>query len=68
MPRTPFNPRKPEKTLNIEVTGKEAHLIKCLRKLAFGKGIIHKANGVLIRFETTESMILDEDEGLMIED
>ena len=59
-----FTPTKPEKRLVIEVSGREAHLIKELRKIDFGKVLIHKANGLLIRIEPNESVLITEDEGL----
>lgn len=58
----PFVPHKPEKMVTLEITAKEAHLINCLRMLEFGKGVVHKASGVLVRFETTESILLTDDD------
>jgi len=63
MPDT-FTPNIAEKHLRIEVTAKEAHLIKVLRKYSFGKIMVYKANGVLIRVEPNESQLLNEDDGL----
>ena len=58
-----FEPYKPEKKTKVEITAKEAHLLKCLKKCSFGKIIVHKANGVLVRVESSESVLLSEEEG-----
>jgi hypothetical protein len=63
MPET-FAPFKQEKLLRVEITAREAHLLKVLRKYPFGKIIVHKANGVLIRIEPNESQLINEDDGL----
>ena len=60
----PFVTNQPTKKLKVEITAKEAHLLKVLRKYTFGKIVVHKANGVLVRVEPTESTLLDEKEGL----
>jgi hypothetical protein len=62
-----FEPFKQEKTIMVEITGKEAYVLKYLRQFAFGKFTIHKANGVLVRVESNESKIVDEKEGLGLE-
>jgi len=59
----PFVPARPEKTIRVEVTAKEGHLLKCLRQYSFGKFTIHKANGKLVRIEASESILLTEEEG-----
>ena len=63
MPNT-FTPFKEEKLLRVEITAREAHLIKVLRKYSFGKIMVYKANGVLIRVEPNESQLINEDDGL----
>lgn len=60
----PFTPHKPDKKILIEVSVKEAHLIKVLRKYEFGKIVVHKANGLLVRVEPNESQLLNEHDGL----
>lgn len=60
----PFVPFKPEKMIRAMITAKEAHLLKSLRKFSFGKVIVHKANGVLVRVELGESILLNENDGL----
>ena len=59
-----FVPHKPEKRKKFELTGKEIHLVECLRKVSFGKVVVHKANGTLVRVENVESILLDEEKGL----
>jgi hypothetical protein len=59
-PQATFTPTKPEQKVNMEVTAREAHLIKELRKCNFGKVIVFKANGILVRLETSESVLLNE--------
>lgn len=41
---------------------REAHLLKVLRKYDFGKIIVHKMNGMLVRVELNESLLIKEDE------
>ena len=60
----PFVPEVPEKKIIIEATGKEAFLIKTLRKYPFGKFIVHKANNLLVRVEINDSQMIKEEEGL----
>lgn len=59
-----FVPEQPVKMLRVEITAKEAHLLKILRKYPFGKIMVHKANGMLVRVEPTESTLLNEEAGL----
>lgn len=61
-----FAPNKPEKTIEVIISAREAHLLKILRKYSFGKIIIYKANGILVRVEPTESQLISEDEGLNV--
>ena len=62
-----FEPHKEEKTLRAEITAREASLLKALRKYAFGKFTVHKANNILVRLESNESILIDEKEGLILE-
>lgn len=59
-----FTPNKPEKKITAEISAREAHLLKILRKYSFGKITIHKANGILVRAEPMESHLLNEQEGV----
>lgn len=59
-PEATFTPTKPEQKVNMEITAREAHLINELRKCNFGKVIVFKANGILVRLETSESILLTE--------
>lgn len=61
-----FTPNRPEKMIKVEISAREAHLLKILRKYNFGKIMVFKANGVLVRVEPTESRILNEEEGIDI--
>jgi hypothetical protein len=60
-------PNKPEQVIITEVTAKEAHLIMELRKIGFGKVIVHKANGLLVRIEPTDSILLNDEDGLALQ-
>ena len=62
--QNPFVPDKPEKMITINVSGKEANLIKILRKYPFGKFVVHKANNLLIRIEINDSKMIKEENGL----
>ena len=61
---TTFKPHTPEKKIIVRITAKEAHLIKILRGYEYGKILVHKASGVIVRAEPTESQIVNEDDGL----
>ena len=63
MPK-PFNPPLPEKELTIVVTAREAHLIKILRKYPFGKILVHKTDGRVVRAEPNQTVLIEEKEGL----
>lgn len=56
-----FKPFKPEKTVDCTITKREAIILSKLRRFSYGKFIIHKANGILIRVETNDSQLIDED-------
>lgn len=58
-----FVTNKPEKLVKVIIWAKEVHLLKILRKYQFGKIVIHKANGVLVRVEPTDSILINEEEG-----
>ena len=60
----PFVPELPEKIITIKASGKEANLIKILRKYPFGKFVVHKVNGVLVRIEINDSRMIKEENGL----
>ena len=60
----PFVTEQTTEKIKVEITAREAHLLKVIRKYPFGKIVIHKANGILVRVEPTESTLLDEKEGL----
>jgi hypothetical protein len=59
-----FHPEVTEKYIEVKITAKEAHLLKVLRKYSFGKIMIHKINGSLVRIEPSESILINETEGL----
>ena len=61
-----FNPPKPNKIIAMNITAKEAHLLKILRKINFGKIIVQKMNGQLIRVEPSVSVLLTEEEGMSL--
>ena len=61
-----FSPPKVEQKVEMTVSAKEAHLLMVLRKYRFGKIIVHKADGILIRVEPNESQLLTEEDGLKL--
>lgn len=54
-----FTPHHKEEEIVVKITKKEAVMIHKLRKHAFGKFVIHKANNVLTRIEITSSEMLE---------
>ena len=60
-PTQEFKPFQPEKRVTVTITKREAVLLYKLRKICFGKIMIHKMNGVLVRIEPTGSELIEED-------
>lgn len=56
-----FTPHKEDKYIVVKIKKREAVLIQKLRKYAFGKFIISKANNVLTRIEINNSEMIDEE-------
>jgi len=61
---TPMNSK--EVFIKMEITGKEAHLLKVLRTINFGKVIVQKMDGKLVRVEPSESILLNDQDGLCL--
>lgn len=57
-----FVPYKPETMRTMEVSVREAQVIDIIRKTSFGKFTVHKANGVIVRIERDESIMITDDE------
>jgi len=57
-----YKPFEPEKTIQVVITRREAILLQKLRKYPFGKIMVHKMNGVIIRVEPQSSELIDESE------
>jgi len=58
---TTFAPHKAQEEVLVKITKREAILVQKLRKYVFGKFIIHKANGLLVRLEINDSQLIEED-------
>jgi hypothetical protein len=56
-----FEPHRPDKHVVVKITTKEADLIQKLRRYQFGKFLVHKIGGNLIRVEITDSQIITDD-------
>jgi len=61
---TQFAPEQPQRKVVVEITAREAHLIKIIRKCSFGKIVVHIANGLVVRAEPNESQLINEVDGL----
>ena len=55
----PFVPNIPEKKVDVTITEREAILLQKLRKFPFGKILVHKVEGFIIRIEPTNSILID---------
>ncbi len=55
-----FTPHKPQEEVVIKVTKREAVLLQKLRRYAFGRITVHKANALIVRIEATDSEMIDE--------
>ena len=56
-----FVPESKQEEVVVKIMKKEAVLLQKLRRYAFGKFVIHKANGILTRVEISESQLIEED-------
>lgn len=65
--RKPFEPHKPEKMIDMQVSVREAKILTYMRKSAFGKYIIHKLNNVIVRIEPQTSYLVDEEGSLELQ-
>lgn len=55
----PFVPHKPEEMVLVKISKKEAVLLQKLRHYAYGQFVVHKAAGILVRVEITDSQMID---------
>lgn len=62
-----FKPYKPEKTVEAVITTREASLLDKLRKHAYGKFLVHKVNGLVIRVEINEAQLIQESDEVNLE-
>ena len=68
MPDNTFRPYATvDKTILVQVTLKEAHLIKMIREVPFGNVTVFKANGEVLRIEANKSIILNDSAGRILE-
>lgn len=56
-----FAPHTPPVVIDVKIMKKEAILIQKLRKYPFGKFVVHKANGEIVRLEINDSQLIEED-------
>lgn len=56
-----FTPQEPEKKVSVHITEREAVLLSKLRKFPYGKILVHKAEGIIIRIEATNSLLVEAD-------
>lgn len=54
-----FIPEKPEEMVTVNITKREAILLGKLRAFPYGRVLVHKAEGIIIRIEPTNSIIID---------
>lgn len=63
-----FKPFEKEKEVTVTIFRREAILIQKLRRLSFGKVVVHKMNGVIIRVEPQSSELIDETEEVTLDE
>lgn len=56
----PFVPNRPQQLVDVKITKREAVLVQKLRRYAFGKFLVHKVDGVILRVEVTDSQLIEE--------
>lgn len=57
-----YKPYKPEEQITVTIFKREAILVSKLRKVSFGKIMVHKMDGKIVRIEPTGSEIIDENQ------
>lgn len=57
-----YKPYKPEEQITVTIFKREAILVSKLRKVVFGKVMVHKMDGKIVRIEPTGSEIIDENQ------
>jgi hypothetical protein len=55
----PFVPDTPEEKITIEITVREAVLLTKLRKIPYGKILVHKAGGLIVKADPTGSVLIE---------
>jgi len=55
----PFVPEEPEEKIEVTITVREAVLLTRLRKIAYGKVLVHKANGLIVKADPTGSILIE---------
>lgn len=55
-----FKPYSPEPVVVCTITKREAVLISKLRRHLYGKFIVHKVNGIIMRLEINDSQLIDD--------
>lgn len=55
----PFVPEEPEEKVTHTITVREAVLLTRLRKITYGKILVHKANGLIIKADPTGSILIE---------
>lgn len=56
-----FAPHEPEKKVSVTITEREAVLLTKLRAFPYGKILVHKAEGLIVRIEPTNSILIQPD-------
>jgi hypothetical protein len=67
MPDKTFAPYTEEKKILVQLTLREAHLIKMMRLVDYGNVTIFKANKQVLRVEANKSIILNDIDGKELE-
>lgn len=57
----PFQPSKPETIVKCEITKREWNMIQMIRQIGFGKITVQKMNNLIVRVESTTSIVIDEE-------
>lgn len=55
----PFVPEEPEEKVEVTITVREAVLLTRLRKITYGKVLVHKANGLIVKADPTGSILIE---------
>lgn len=66
-PNNQFVPHKPQEVILVKITKREAVLLQKIRRHAYGKFVVHKSEGLIIRVEINNSELIETEGEITLE-